>query len=74
MEEIHIKATSLIYQRNTYRHYIEYIPTYTKSQIYIYIYIYIYIREAHTDTETYILYHIHIEEIHTDITTLTEAI
>ena len=70
MEEIHIKATSLIYQRNTYRHYIEYIPTYTKSQIYICIYI----REAHTDTETYILDHIHIEEIHTDITTLTEAI
>ena len=69
----HINTTSLIYQRNTYRYYIEYIPTYTTSQIDIYIYIYIYIREANTDTRTYILYHIHIEEVHTDITTLTEA-
>ena len=70
----HINTTSLIYERNIYRHYIDYIyiyiyikeiPTYTTSRIYI--------RETHTGIATYILYHIYIEEVHTDTTTLTGA-
>ena len=71
-EETHINTTSLIYERNIYRHYIDYIyiyikeiPTYTTSRIYI--------RETHTGIATYILYHIYIEEVHTDTTTLTGA-
>ena len=73
-EEPHINITSLIYERNIYRHYIDYIyiyiyikeiPTYTTLRIYI--------RETHTGIATYILYHIYIEEVHTDTTTLTGA-
>ena len=61
MKETHINTTSLTYQRNTYRHYIDYIyikeiPTYTTSRIYI--------REVHTDTATYILCHIYWRSTH----------
>ena len=49
-EETHTNTTSLTYQRNTYRHYIDYIdikeiPTYTTSRIHF--------REVHTGTATY---------------------